>query len=164
MSARVTADRMPLIGRVKYSIIPFVSGWLTSNRYNSPSATTSTPAISCVLNTTRVASASACCDGRAASQSGTGYEPTTVVRMAGAAGTVDPPVRARVQVAPGGYPGGRSRACTDIGADWITCPTVVEAVRHVRRPRIGPRHTGDRSAAGPAARGGRGHAGEIRGL
>src|SRR5712691_619009 len=41
------------------------------------------PANSCVLKTTFVASMSACCDGKAASQSGTGYEPTTVVRMAG---------------------------------------------------------------------------------
>src|SRR5688572_6085508 len=83
MSSRVTAERTPAIGRTKYSIIPFVSGWLTSKRYSSPSATTSMPAISCVLNTTRVASISACWLGSAASQSGTGYDPTTVVRMAG---------------------------------------------------------------------------------
>src|ERR1041384_2825150 len=35
-------------------------------------------------NTTRVASSSACSLGSAASQSGTGYEPTVVVRMRGA--------------------------------------------------------------------------------
>src|SRR5439155_17158042 len=35
------------------------------------------------LNTTRVASSSACSLGSAASQSGTGYEPTVVVRMRG---------------------------------------------------------------------------------
>src|SRR4051812_1418690 len=42
------------------------------------------PAISCVLKTTRVASMSDCWLGSATSQSGMGYEPTTVVRMSGA--------------------------------------------------------------------------------
>jgi hypothetical protein len=74
---------MPSIGRTKYSIIPFVSGWLMSKRYSSPSQTTSMPACSCVPMTTRVASTSACSEGAATSQSGTGYEPTTVVWMRG---------------------------------------------------------------------------------
>src|SRR5438552_565196 len=43
------------------------------------------PACSCVWITTRVASIKACSDGRAVSQSGNGYEPTTVVLMRGAA-------------------------------------------------------------------------------
>src|SRR5436190_19717354 len=77
--------RTPCIGRTKYSIIPLVSGWLTSKRYSSPSQTTSTPAASWVAMTTRVASISACSDGAATSHSGTGYEPTTVVLMRGAA-------------------------------------------------------------------------------
>ena len=63
---------MPSIGRTKYSIIPFVSGWLMSKRYSSPSQTTSTPACSCVLITTRVASSKACSEGLAISQSGIG--------------------------------------------------------------------------------------------
>src|SRR5688572_24336674 len=75
------SPRTPDIGRTKYSIMPLVSGWLRSKRYSSPSHTRSTPACSCVWITTRVASTSACSDGAAASQSGTGYEPTTVVRM-----------------------------------------------------------------------------------
>ena len=74
---------MPSIGRTKYSIMPLVSGWLMSKRYNSPSHTTSTPACSCVPMTTRVASISACSEGLATSQSGIGYEPTTVVRILG---------------------------------------------------------------------------------
>src|SRR5690349_18927966 len=41
------------------------------------------PACSCVCSTTRVASASACPEGAAASQSGRGYEPTTVVFIRG---------------------------------------------------------------------------------
>src|SRR5436853_3023396 len=77
------SERTPDIGRTKYSIMPLVSGWLTSKRYSSPSHTRSTPACSCVAITTRVASTSACSEGAAASQSGTGYEPTTVVRMRG---------------------------------------------------------------------------------
>ena len=76
--------RTPSSGRTKYSIMPLVSGWFTSKRYSSPSHTTSMPACSCVAITTRVASRSACSEGRAASQSGTGYEPTTVVLMRGA--------------------------------------------------------------------------------
>src|SRR5271155_5408348 len=42
------------------------------------------PARSCVCSTTRIASPSACSGGGAASQSGSGYEPTTVVRIFGA--------------------------------------------------------------------------------
>ena len=76
--------RTPSSGRTKCSIMPFVSGWFTSNRYSSPSQTRSIPASSWVAMTTRVASSSACSEGRAASQSGTGYEPTTVVLMRGA--------------------------------------------------------------------------------
>ena len=83
-SSNVSSWRTPCIGRTKYSIIPLVSGWLTSKRYSSPSQTTSTPACSCVAMTTRVASTRACSDGAATSQSGIGYEPTTVVRMRGA--------------------------------------------------------------------------------
>lgn len=64
--------RTPSSGRTKYSIMPLVSGWLTSNRYSSPSHTRSMPACSWVWMTTRVASASACSEGAAASQSGTG--------------------------------------------------------------------------------------------
>src|SRR5260221_6052035 len=79
------AARMPAIGRTKYSIIPFVSGWFTSKRENSPSHTRSMPACSWVWITTRVASIKACSDGKANSQSGAGYEPTTVVLMRGAA-------------------------------------------------------------------------------
>src|SRR6266850_228870 len=41
------------------------------------------PACSCVWITTRVASITACSDGSAPSQSGNGYEPTTVVLMRG---------------------------------------------------------------------------------
>src|SRR5580765_1497876 len=41
------------------------------------------PAASCVCSTTRIASSSACSEGAAASQSGSGYEPTTVVLMRG---------------------------------------------------------------------------------
>ena len=74
---------MPSIGRTKYSIMPLVSGWLMSKRYSSPSQTTSTPHCSCVSMTTRVASISACSEGLATSQSGTGYEPTTVVWILG---------------------------------------------------------------------------------
>ena len=40
--------RTPAIGRTKYSIMPLVSGWLTSKRYSSPSQTRSMPACSCV--------------------------------------------------------------------------------------------------------------------
>jgi hypothetical protein len=29
---RPTTDEIPAIGRMKYSIMPFVSGWLTSKR------------------------------------------------------------------------------------------------------------------------------------
>jgi len=76
---------MPSIGLTKYSIIPFVSGWLMSKRYSSPSQTTSTPAASCVAMTIRVASIRPCSDGAATSHSGTGYDPTTVVLMRGAA-------------------------------------------------------------------------------
>src|SRR2546426_12378618 len=54
-----------------------------SKRYNSPSATTSIPAISWVLNTTFVASISACWLGALTSHSGIGYDPTTVVRIGG---------------------------------------------------------------------------------
>src|SRR5262245_36513415 len=42
------------------------------------------PAASCVCSTTRIASSSACSEGAAASQSGSGYEPTTVVLIFGA--------------------------------------------------------------------------------
>src|SRR5689334_4119057 len=83
-SSNVSSWRTPCSGRTKYSIIPFVSGWLTSKRYSSPSQTTSTPACSCVAMTTRVASTSACSEGAATSHSGTGYEPTTVVWIRGA--------------------------------------------------------------------------------
>src|SRR5580692_6535733 len=41
------------------------------------------PACSWVCSTTRVASTKACSDGNAVSQSGTGYEPTTVVSIRG---------------------------------------------------------------------------------
>ena len=44
---------------------------------------TSIPADSCVCSTTRMASSSACSEGAAASQSGSGYDPTTVVLMRG---------------------------------------------------------------------------------
>ena len=66
------AVRMPAIGCTKYSIIPLVSGWLTSKRESSPSQTRSMPACSWVWITTRVASITACSDGSASSQSGTG--------------------------------------------------------------------------------------------
>src|SRR5215470_342455 len=54
------------------------------------------PACSCVWRTTRVASTSACSEGAAASQSGTGYEPTTVVLMRGARAMASPFRRASV--------------------------------------------------------------------
>src|SRR5215468_12437679 len=54
------------------------------------------PACSCVWSTTRVASTSACSEGAAASQSGTGYEPTTVVLMRGARAMASPFRRASV--------------------------------------------------------------------
>ena len=71
-SAKPMSARTPAIGLTKYSIMPLVCGWLTSKRYNSPSHTKSRPACSCVWITTRIASASACSEGDAASQSGSG--------------------------------------------------------------------------------------------
>ena len=82
-SSKLISVRTPFMGRTKYSIIPLVSGWFTSNRYSSPSQTTSIPACSWVSITTRVASTSACSEGSATSHSGIGYEPTTVVLMRG---------------------------------------------------------------------------------
>ena len=71
-SSKAASLRMPAMGRVKYSIIPFVSGWFTSKRYSSPSQTRSIPACSWVAITVRMASATAVSLGRAASHSGTG--------------------------------------------------------------------------------------------
>ena len=72
VTERPTTEEMPAIGRMKYSIIPLVSGWLMSKRYSSPSVGRSIPAWRWRSKTTRVASITACSLGRAASHSGTG--------------------------------------------------------------------------------------------
>ena len=46
ISSNAIASRTPPIGCTKYSIMPLVCGWFGSKRTNSPSQTTSIPAVS----------------------------------------------------------------------------------------------------------------------
>ena len=55
-TSRETSVVIPDMGRMKYSIIPLVSGWPTSKRDSSPSVSTSIPASSWVFRITLAAS------------------------------------------------------------------------------------------------------------